>query len=63
MKESPERLAEDHWEWIEGLWESLPAGAVFGGLVTTEYLYKTAFIHGYKHGVKDVKNDENMPKM
>ena len=44
-----ENLAQQHWDWIEGLWESMPDNAVFG-VSTTEYLYKSAFIHGYKHG-------------
>lgn len=46
---TPEEIATEHWEWIEGLFESLPDDAVFG-ISTTEYLYKTAFIHGFKHG-------------
>lgn len=33
-----EILAKEHWEWLSKY---------------TEYLYKTAFIHGYKHGQED----------
>jgi hypothetical protein len=46
------KMAHEHWNWIEGLWDSLPEEAVFG-LATTEYLYKTAFIHGYKHALQE----------
>lgn len=47
-KEEIEKLAQEHWDWIEGLWESMPDDMVFG-VSTTEYLYKTAFVHGFKH--------------
>ena len=50
-----EKVAQEHWKWIEGLWESLPDGGTFG-LTTTKYLYKTAFMHGFKHGIEDAKN-------
>ena len=53
---TPTELADEHWEWLEGLWESLPDGATFG-ITTTEYLYKTAFVHGYKHGVMTQTTD------
>ena len=43
-----EPLAEEHWKWIEELWAAMPEGTVFG-LEATEYLYKTAFVHGWKH--------------
>jgi hypothetical protein len=36
-----ENLAEQHWFWLK---------------VLLEYLYKTAFIHGYKHGQEDAKD-------
>ena len=49
------KIAEKHWKWIEGLWESLPGDSTFG-ISTTEYLYKTAFVHGYKHAVQDMEN-------
>ena len=49
-----EKLADEHWEWIEGLWSSLPDDSQFG-ISTCEYLYKTAFIHGWKHAIADDK--------
>lgn len=45
------RLAVEHWEWIgrllrkEAIEEKL-------NIETAEYLYKTAFIHGWKHAKK-----------
>jgi hypothetical protein len=35
-----EKLADEHWEWIK---------------VLLEYLYKTAFQHGYKHAKEEEK--------
>ena len=52
-KESTEKLANEHWQWVEDLFNSLPDGSAVCGIATIEYLYKTAFIHGYKHGKKD----------
>ena len=49
------KMAQDHWDWIEGMWKSLPDETVFA-VSTTEYLYKTAFIHGYKHALKGDKS-------
>jgi len=33
-------LADEHWEWLGKL---------------LEYTYKTAFVHGYKHGKEDAE--------
>jgi hypothetical protein len=48
-------IAEEHWKWLEGLWNSFPDEAMFG-LSTTEYLYKTAFVHGWKHAWKHAQH-------
>jgi len=48
MKEDPKRIAEDHWEWAEGLLNSMPELKI--DIEALEYVYTTAFIHGYKHG-------------
>jgi len=48
METTPERLAEDHWEWTEGLLNTLPGVEL--NRDTLEYIYTTAFVHGYKHG-------------
>ena len=51
---SPEKLADEHWEWIAGL------AAVYGtheDMEAREYLYKTAFIHGYKHTCADTRSN------
>jgi hypothetical protein len=47
-----EKLADDHWQWTKGLIESLE-GDPHINIKTLEYIYKTAMIHGYKHGVAD----------
>jgi len=51
MTTDPKRLAEDHWEWAEGLLNSIPEINV--DIEAFEYIYITAFIHGYKHGKQD----------
>ena len=48
METTPERLAEDHWEWINGVLNTLPV--IPFNQETLEYVYTTAFVHGYKHG-------------
>ena len=47
MCEDVEKLAEDHVEW---LLETL--------LAVAKPLMITEFIHGYKHGVESIKEDE-----
>lgn len=49
-------LAIDHWDWLEPLLLMLDEKPANIGAM--EYLYKTAFIHGYKHGQEDSKNGE-----
>ena len=55
-----ERLAQEHWEWvrcfIEAIREDIGLDDVVGEK-TGEYLYKTAFIHGYKHGCRQAVSD------
>jgi len=34
------KLADEHWEWLERL---------------LEYVYKSAFEHGYKHALEDIR--------
>tara|TARA_Y100000310_G_scaffold264568_1_gene275226 strand:- start:296 stop:451 length:156 start_codon:yes stop_codon:yes gene_type:complete len=45
---TPEELAKEHWEWVSKLMTYIPVGSRTDKLI--EYLYKTAMIHGYKHG-------------
>lgn len=52
--ERAKKLANDHWGYIEGL---LLAHAADENIVTIEYHYKTAFEHGYKHAVEDIKEE------
>ena len=46
----PEDSADKHWEWINGLLEKLSQQVRVDNRSTMEYLFKTGFIHGYKHG-------------
>jgi len=48
MDKEIKKIADEHWEWVEGLFNALPDGSVFD-VATMEYLYKTAFAHGAKH--------------
>ena len=51
---TPEELADEHWEWLNGLLESM---GNFRELRALQYVYKTSFIHGYKHGEESFKNE------
>ena len=55
--ERAKELAEDHWKWAGGLLARLDGSAI--ELVIAKYLYETAFIHGYKHALEDIKSKEN----
>jgi len=52
--EDNEKLAWDHWNYIEGVLRT--QGIEVKQLETIKYHYTTAFIHGYKHGVEDSTN-------
>ena len=56
-KEEIIKVAHEHWNWIEGLAE-LFLDVDEKEMKIREYLYKTAFMHGYKHGVQSVKDDD-----
>jgi hypothetical protein len=45
--------ADEHWEWLSGLLNAMDVSKS-QMIAAVAYLYKTAFIHGYKHG-----RDEN----
>lgn len=59
-------LAENHWDYVKGVIENENAGTheitmtVIDYLRTIEYHYKTAMIHGYKHGVQDAQSNRKM---
>jgi hypothetical protein len=46
-------MADEHWEWLSGLLNAMDVSKS-QMIAAVAYLYKTAFIHGYKHG-----RDEN----
>jgi len=45
-------LAEAHWKYVEAVLEAHNVHNVD----EIGFHYKSAFIHGYKHGVEDCKN-------
>jgi hypothetical protein len=47
-------IADDHWEWVESLLKSIDPILPIN-LEMVEYLYKTAFLHGWKHGIDSHK--------
>lgn len=52
-------LADAHWKYVESVLEQHGAGIY--EMELCEFHYKTAFIHGFKHGVEyaeESKNDE-----
>jgi len=49
MKTAKE-LAEDHWGYVGGLLEMTDWEA--GGMSFLKYVYETAFVHGFRHGVE-----------
>ena len=51
-----EEQAEKHWVWLDGVFSKIPGGVTNKSLM--EYLYKTAFVHGYKHGQEAEKEGE-----
>jgi len=47
MKDNPRILAEQHWQWLEGLLDAM--GEDTFSREVLRYVYVTAFIHGWKH--------------
>jgi len=45
------KLSQDHWEWAKKL--LLTYGVTEQDLKKAEYIYVSAFEHGYKHGKED----------
>ena len=50
--EKAKELADKHWEYLGGVL-MLISGHNKEQIATIQYHYKTAFIHGYKHGKSD----------
>lgn len=50
------KLAKDHWEFLEELLKLNFVSTC--SIAVTGYLYKQAFIHGYKHGYKHGKEEK-----
>ena len=51
------KIALDHWLWVEGLIERTITGNMTQDEVTElcQYLYRTAFVHGWKHAIEDLE--------
>jgi len=59
---TPKDLANEHWKWVEGLLDLLKYEDIDFDMLTNEYLYTTAFIHGYKHGYEQAQHtNSSMP--
>ena len=60
MKEELGKMAQDHWDWVEGLLKKLTSGTTIT-IEIVQYLYKTALIHGYGHAVIDFSEGKADP--
>ena len=54
--ERAKELAKKHWSFIEGLHKSCRMKSHI--LITAGYHYNSAFEHGYKHALEDIKSKE-----
>jgi hypothetical protein len=57
MTERAEKLAEEHWKYIEGVLALHGVKSEDVGLIG--WHYRTAFLHGYKHGQEDININLN----
>jgi hypothetical protein len=60
VKNPGEKLAWDHWKYIEGVLKAHEMNPKV--LEQIKFHYTTAFIHGYKHGVEDSLSSTVKPK-
>lgn len=51
MKDSSRILAEQHWQWLEGLLVAMRKDTFSREVL--QYIYITAFIHGWKHAKEE----------
>ena len=58
MDERVEKLANDHWSYVAEVVETHEEG--LDVIEKCEFHYKSAFIHGYKHGVEDTVARSNL---
>jgi hypothetical protein len=56
MQDQAKKLAEEHWGYVGKVveWGKFGLANLGAENITkfTEFIYKSAFIHGYKHGVE-----------
>ena len=50
-KDQSKELADNHWNYIQSLLET--HGTLDDVMDRIQFHYKTAFVHGYKHGQED----------
>jgi Holliday junction resolvase RusA-like endonuclease len=57
LETETEKLAAAHWDFVGGLLETVTARRPVGGYSydVVEYIFKTAFVHGFKHGVESAE--------
>lgn len=56
-KTNVHKLADDHWKYIVNLLAvSMPKSQFLSTVEMASFHYKTAFVHGYKHGQEDVRD-------
>ena len=51
---TPSQLADEHWDWIEGI--------IFTQMKLAMKLFKDGLVHGYKHRDKEIKDARVRPK-
>jgi len=59
---TPEKLAEEHWRFMEEFIKSLTQTVEtvelnLSKLAHDKFLYTSAFIHGYKHGTANIDKE------
>ena len=57
-RKEAQRLADDHWDWLEPIIEAIPPENRTVTLIG--YLFKTAITHGWKHRAEKVGNGVKM---
>lgn len=52
-----QKLSNEHWLYVKSVLKTHKIKSDIMNII--EFHYKTAFIHGYKHGVENEKNTES----
>lgn len=54
--DSVEKLAADHWNYLQGVLEA--HGVEWNTIKTCGHHYRTAFVHGFKHGIEHIQSTQ-----